>query len=128
MRETFVKASKGLLTLTTLGVMSILLGFLYFMGVASSSRLLLGFDYKILIAFGIYLILITVLPILSGMDARAKTSVKKIFPHLILMICVSILGLIYSFLVYGIYMTPFDVQHSWIDYFTVSATILILSI
>jgi hypothetical protein len=62
------------------------------------------------------------------MDARAKTSVKKIFPHLILMFCVSILGLIYSFLVYGIYMTPFDVQHSWIDYFTVSATILILGI
>ncbi len=128
MRETFVKASKGLLTLTTLGIMSILLGFLYFMGVASSNRLFLGFDYKILIAFGTYLTLITVLPILSGMDARAKASVKKIFPHLILMVSLSILGLVYSFLVYGIYLTPFDVQHSWLDYFIVSATILILGV
>ncbi|MHA2167191.1 MAG: hypothetical protein ACXAAT_15140, partial [Candidatus Hodarchaeales archaeon] len=124
MRETFVKASKGLLTFTTLGVMSIIFGFLYFTGTASSNRLLIGFDYKILIAFGIYLTLITALPILSSMDARAKMSVKKISPHLILMVCVGVLGLIYSFLVYGIYLNPFDVQHSWIDYFTISATIL----
>ncbi len=128
MRETFVKASKGLLTFTTLGIVSILFGFLYFTGAASSNRLLIGFDYKILIAFGIYLTLITALPVLSGMDARAKTSVKKIFPHLILMVCVGILGLIYSFLVYGIYLTPIDVQHSWIDYFTISATIFILGL
>ena len=128
MRETFVKASKGLLTFTTLGIMSIIFGFLYFTGAASSNRLLLGFDYKILIAFGIYLTLITVLPVLSGMDARAKTSVKKISPHLILMVCAGVLGLIYSFLVYGIYLTPIDVQHSWIDYFTISATILILGL
>jgi len=128
LRETFVKTSKGLLTLTTLGLISILLGFLYFMGVASSNRLLLGFDYKILIAFGIYLLLVTALPVLSSMDARAKTSMKKISPHLILMVCISILGLIYSFLVYGIYVTPFDVQHSWIDYFITSATFLIIGI
>jgi hypothetical protein len=108
--------------------MSIIFGFLYFTGTASSNRLLLGFDYKILIAFGIYLTLITVLPVLSGMDARAKTSVKKISPHLILMVCVGILGLIYSFLVYGIYLSPIDVQHTWIDYFTISATILILGL
>jgi hypothetical protein len=128
LRETFVKASRGLLTLTTLGIMSILLGFLYFMGVATSNRLLIGFDYKILIAFGIYLTLITILPVLSGMDARARASVKKITPHLLLMVSVSFVGLIYSLLVYGIYVTPFDVQHSWIDYFTISATILIIGI
>ncbi|MHA1947910.1 MAG: hypothetical protein ACXAC6_15535 [Candidatus Hodarchaeales archaeon] len=126
MRGTFVKASKGLLTFTTLGIVSILLGFLYFTGVASSNRLLLGFDYKILITFGIYLTLITALPVLSGMDARAKTSVKKISPHLILMACVGILGLIYSFLVYGVYLTPIDVQHTWADYFIVSATIFVI--
>jgi len=128
LREIFVKTSKGLLTLTTLGLISILLGFLYFMGVASSNRLLLGFDYKILIAFGIYLLLVTVLPVLSSMDARAKTSVKKISPHLILLVCISVLGLIYSFLVYGIYLNPFDVQHSWIDYFINSATFLIIGV
>jgi len=125
LRDTFVKASTGLLTFTILGIMSILLSFLYFIGVAS------GFDYIILNAFGIYLILITVLPVLSGMDARAKASVKKIFPHLILMVCVSIFGLIYSFLVYGYYMTPIVVQHSqnsWIDYFIISAIILTIGI
>ena len=128
MRGTFVKASKGLLTFTTLGIMSILLGFLYFSGVASSNRLLLGFDYQILIAFGIYLTVITILPVLSSMDARTKMSVKKISPHLILMVCVGVLGIIYSFLVYGVYLTPIDAQHTWMDYFTISATILVIGL
>ena len=128
MRGTFVKVSRGLLTLTVIGITSIFLGFLYFLGVASSNRLFIGFDYQTLIAFGIYLTLITILPVLAGMDARTKANVKKLYPHLIILVCVSLIGLLYSFLVYGIYLNPFDVQHSWIDYFTLFGTILILGI
>ena len=70
MRETFVKTSRGLLTLTVIGIFSIVLGFLYYSGVASADRLLIGLDYKILFAFGFYLTIITALPSLSVMDAR----------------------------------------------------------
>ena len=110
MRETFVKTSRGLLTLTVIGIFSIVLGFLYYSGVASADRLLIGLDYKILFAFGFYLTIITALPSLSVMDARGKMSVKKIYPHLILLFSISILGIIYSFLVYGGFVTAIDTE------------------
>jgi hypothetical protein len=128
LRELFVKTSRGLLTLTTIGILSIVLGFLYFSGVASSDRMLFGFDYKLILAFGFYLTIMTLLPALSVLDARGKANVKKIYPHLILLICLSILGLIYSLLVYGVYVPPIDsVDHSWFDYFALSSVVLVLS-
>ena len=129
MRQTFVKTSRGLLTLTVIGIFSIVLGFLYYSGVASADGLLLGLDYKILLAFGLYLTIMTALPSLSVMDARGKTSVKKIYPHLILLFSISILGIIYSLLVYGGFVTSIDPELSaWFDFFAISGIVLCVSL
>ncbi len=129
MRETFVKTSRGLLTLTVIGIFSIVLGFLYYSGVASADRLLIGLDYKILFAFGFYLTIITALPSLSVMDARGKMSVKKIYPHLILLFSISILGIIYSLLVYGGFVTAIDTEITiWFDYFILSGVVFCVSL
>ncbi|MHA1942484.1 MAG: hypothetical protein ACW97P_12325 [Candidatus Hodarchaeales archaeon] len=129
MRQLVKKFSRGLLTLSFVGILSVVVGFLFFTGFASSNRLFIGFDYKILIAFGFYLTMITLLPVLSVLDARGKMSIKKIYPHLIMFTSLGILGIIYSFLVYGVYLTPFDsVLHSWFDYFLLSAVVLSLGL
>ncbi|PWI49646.1 hypothetical protein CEE45_00515 [Candidatus Heimdallarchaeota archaeon B3_Heim] len=129
MRETFVKTSRGLLTLTVIGIFSIVLGFFYYSGVASADRLLIGLDYKILFAFGFYLTIITALPSLSVMDARGKMSVKKIYPHLILLFSISILGIIYSLLVYGGFVTAIDTEITiWFDYFILSGVVFCVSL
>ena len=129
MRETFVKTSRGLLTLTVIGIFTIVLGFLYYSGVASADRLFLGLDYEILFAFGFYLTIITALPSLSVMDARGKTSVKKIYPHLILFFSISLLGIIYSLLVYGGFITPIESEvGTWFDFFLLSSIIFCVSI
>ncbi len=128
MRETFVKTSRGLLTLTAIGIFSIVLGFLYYSGVASADRLFLGLDYKILFVFGFYLTIITALPSLSVMDARGKSSVKKIYPHLVLLFSISLLGITYSLLVYGGFITSIDTEaSSWFDFFTLSAIVFCVS-
>ena len=129
MRELIKKISRGLLTFSSIGILSIALGFLFFTGVASTDRLFIGFDYKILIAFGFYLTLITLIPVLSVLDARGKMSIKKIYPHLILFGGVGILGVIYSYLVYGVYITPIDsVLHTWFDYFLLSIVVVTISL
>jgi uncharacterized membrane protein len=129
LRETFVKTSRGLLTLTVIGIFTIVLGFLYYSGVASVDRLFLGLDYKILFAFGFYLTIMTALPSLSVMDARGKTSVKKIYPHLILLFSISLLGIIYSLLVYGGFITPIDTEvGTWFDFFLLSGVVFCVSL
>lgn len=129
MRELIKKISRGLLTFSSIGILCVALGFLFFTGFASSDRIFIGFDYKILMAFGFYLTMITLLPVLSVLDARGKMSIKKIYPHLILFGSVGILGVIYSFLVYGFYMDPIDsIFHTWFDYFLLSVVVLSISL
>jgi hypothetical protein len=129
LRDTFVKTSRGLLTLTAIGIFSIVLGFLYYFGVASADRMLIGLDYNILFAFGFYLTIITALPSLSVMDARGKMSVKKINPHLILLFSISILGIIYSLLVYGGFVTAIDADiTASFEYFVLFGIIFCVSL
>ena len=86
MRDTWLKASRALLTLTIIGILSMMVAVLYYSGVASSDRLLLGVDFKMLLAFGFYMTIMTLLPILSTMDSRGKMNIKKIYPHLLIIL------------------------------------------
>jgi hypothetical protein len=111
---------------------------LYFTGVANSvditadpitwSRSLFGFDYRVFIAFGFFLALIGLMPVLVVLDASAKKSVKKIYIHLLLIFGIGILMLIYSALVYGTYLTPFDPLQTWFDYFIIASLLIILGL
>ncbi len=127
-----------LLTLAGIGILSMIVALLYFTGVANSidisadpvtwSRTIFGFDYRVLTAFGFFLVLIGFLPILVVMDASAKKSVKKLYIHLLLIFGIGILILIYSALVYGTYLTPFDPLHTWFEYFIVAALLITLGL
>ncbi|MFX0122287.1 MAG: hypothetical protein ACFFAE_01510 [Candidatus Hodarchaeota archaeon] len=138
MRKTVVRSSRVLLTFAGIGIMIMIVALLYFTGVANSidinadpitwSRSLFGFDYRVLTAFGFFLVLIGLMPVLVVMDASAKKSVKKIYFHLLLLFSVGILMLIYSALVYGTYLSPFDPFHTWFDYFILASLLVTLSL
>ncbi len=124
-----------LLTLAGIGILIMAVALLFFTGVASSvdttadplrwNRLVYGFDYRVLTAFGFFLLLF-LSPVLASLDASAKKSVKKIYVYLDLIVGIGILMLIYSALVYGEFLTPFDPLHTWFDYFIIGSLLIII--
>jgi hypothetical protein len=127
-----------LLTLVGIGILGMIIALLYFTGVISSvdhtadpvtwSRTLFGFDYRVITAYSFFLVLIGFLPVLVVMDASAKKSVKKLYVHLLLLFGIGLLILIYSVLVYGTYLTPFDPLQTWFEYFILAALLIIFSL
>ncbi|MFX1538870.1 MAG: hypothetical protein ACFFDI_32180 [Promethearchaeota archaeon] len=138
MRKIVVRSSRVLLTLAGIGIVSMLVALLYFTGVANSidisadpvtwSRTFFGFDYRIITIYAFFLVLIGFLPVLVTMDASAKKRVKKLYVHLLLFFGIGLLMLIYSALVYGTYLTPFDPLHKWWEYFSIAGLLIILSL
>jgi cytochrome bd-type quinol oxidase subunit 2 len=127
-----------LLTIAGIGIVSMVIALLYFSGVASSvdinaaqlawNRLFFGFNYRILVAFGFFLLLVGLSPVLSVLDTNAKKSVKKFYVHLLFSVGIGIITLIYSFLVYGDYFATFDPYHTWFDYFIIAALLIIVGL
>lgn len=141
MRNGFVKSSRVLLTLAGIGILSIIIGLLYFSGVASwavgdpsspsgftINRLFFGFNYRILFALGFFLLVIGVFPVLSAADINTTNSIKKIYVHLLLLFGTGILLLFYSVFVYLDRLVVFDEFHTWFDYSIVAAFAIIFSI
>jgi len=138
LRKTVVRSSRVLLTLAGIGILFMIIALLYFTGVANSvdhladpvtwSRTFFGFDYRVITAYGFFLVLIGLLPVLVVMDASAKKSVKRLNIHLLLLFSIGILILIYSALVYGTYLTPIDPLHTWFEYFIIAALLITLSL
>ena len=124
MIKTVVKLSRILLTITGIGITAIALGILYFSGLASSDRLFYGFDYKILLSFGFFFGFVGLFPVLTSMDINMKKNVKKVYIHLLVIIGIGVVGIIYSFLVYGNYLSSFDPSHSWFDYLIITSFFL----
>lgn len=132
-----VRSSKVLLTLAGIGILIMAIALLFFTGVASSvdittdpptwNRLVFGFDYQTLTAFGFFLLLF-LSPVLASLDTNAKKSVKKIYVYLVLLVGMGIIMLIYSALVYGEFLNPFDPLHSWFDYYIIGALLIIIGL
>ncbi len=132
-----------LLTLAGIGIMSMVVGFLFFTGAASSvnidsdpltwNRLFFGFNFRILTAFGFFLLLIGLFPVLAVLDASAKRGVKKLYVHLVLLVGFGLITLIYSMLSYPElgdqgYLKPLDSYQTWFDYFIVAALLIIIGL
>ena len=135
LRKTVVKSSKVLLTLAGIGILFIFVFLLFFSGIASGTtstgewaRLIYGFEPQIFVAYGFFLLVIGLLPVLTVLDASAKKGVKKLYIHLLLLFSIGILMLIYSALVYGEYLEVFDVLHTWFDYFIIAALLISFSL
>ncbi len=141
MRNSFVKSSRVLLTLAGIGILSIIIGLLYFSGVASwavgdpsspsgftINRLFFGFDYRILFALGFFLLIIGVFPVLSAADINTTSSIKKAYVHLLLLFGTGILLLFYSVFVYLEKLEVFDELHTWFDYSILAAFAIIFSV
>ncbi len=123
------------MTLSGLGILLFIIGILFFSGLASYvyylrvpvtwDRLFLGFNYRIVLAFSFFLMVIGFFPVFAVFDPPTKKGVKKIYFHLILLVSLGILILIYSFLVYTGSMAPLDPLHSWFDYLIISTFLII---
>lgn len=125
MRNIVVRSSRVLLTLSGIGILGMVIGYLYFSGIASTDRLFFGFSYEIIYAFSFFLLIIGFFPVLAAGDIDAKKSIKKIYVHLLLLLGFGFIFLIYSFLVYWDRLAPFNPSHTWFDY-AIVATILIV--
>lgn len=125
MRNIVVRSSRVLLTLSGIGILGMVIGYLYFSGIASTDRLFFGFSYEIIYAFSFFLLIIGFFPVLAAGDIDAKKSIKKIYVHLLLLLGFGFIFLIYSFLVYWDRLAPFNLSHTWFDY-AIVATILIV--
>ncbi|UCE14966.1 MAG: hypothetical protein JSV04_07255 [Candidatus Heimdallarchaeota archaeon] len=136
MRKIVVKSSRVLLTLSGIGVLIIIIGLLYLLGVANWvdettgiwNRFPFGFHYMDLIAYGVILLLIGFLPVFSVLDTRAKRTIKKTHVHLLFLTGIGILLIIYSALVSGEYTSTFDPEHSWFDYFILGTLLIIVGL
>jgi len=125
LRNIVVRSSRVLLTLSGIGILGMVIGYLYFSGIASTDRLFFGFSYEIIYAFSFFLLIIGFFPVLAAGDIDAKKSIKKIYVHLLLLLGFGFIFLIYSFLVYWDRLAPFNPSHTWFDY-AIVATILIV--
>lgn len=141
MRNGIVKSSRVLLTLASIGILCLIIGLLYFSGVASwavgdpsspsgfiINRLFFGFDYRILFALSFFLLVIGVFPVLSAADINTTSSIKKMYVHLLLLFGTGILLLFYSVFVYLDKLVPFDPFHTWFDYSILAAFAIVFSI
>ncbi|MFX0014598.1 MAG: hypothetical protein ACFFB2_05570 [Promethearchaeota archaeon] len=127
MRKTVVRSSNILLTIAGIGILTIILGIIYFSGAGGiEGGLFYGFNYGILLAFGFYLSLIGFFPVLTSLDASGKKAVKKFYPHLLLLTGIGFIFLIYSTLVPHI-LTPITPSHTWFDYYILGAVLIIFS-
>jgi hypothetical protein len=125
LRKIVVRSSSVLLTLAGIGVLTIILGIVYFSGAGGiESELFYGFNYGILLAFGFYLSLVGFFPVLTSLDASGKNTVQKFKAHLFLITGVGVIFLIYSVLVPHT-LTPLTPSHTWFDYYILGALLII---
>ncbi|MFX1286124.1 MAG: hypothetical protein ACFFB5_20940 [Promethearchaeota archaeon] len=125
MRKTVVRSSNILLTLAGIGILTIILGILYFSGAGGiEGELFYGFNYGVLLAFGFYLSLIGLFPVLTSLDASGKNTIKKFYPHLLLITGIGVIFLIYSSLVPHT-LAPLTPSHTWFDYYILGAVLII---
>lgn len=119
-----------LLTLAGIGIMTMVIGIIYFSGIAASPRFIYGFDYRLLFTFGFFLSYIGLFPILSTVDDNAKNSIKKLYVHLLLVVGIGFIVLIYSFLLYYVpdRISPLDSRHNWFDYYVISVLMIVLGL
>lgn len=115
-----------LLTLTGIGILGMIISYLYFSGIASPDRLFFGFNHEVLNAFSFFLLLF-VFPVLSAGDPNTKKSIKKIYIHLLLLFGLGVLLFIYSVLVYWERLALFNPSHTWFDYSIVAVIIIVFT-
>ncbi len=137
LRNTVVKSSKILLTFSSLGILGMIIGILFFSGLANYvfylevpvtwGRFFLGFSYQIVFAFSFFLMTVGFFPLYSVFDGPTKNGVKKIYFQLILLFSLGVLLLIYSFLVYTGSMTPLDPLHQWYEYLSLSGILILFT-
>ncbi len=116
-----------LLTLTGIGILGMLISYLYFSGIASPDRLFFGFNHEVLNAFSFFLLLF-VFPVLSAGDLNTKKSIKKIYVHLLLLFGLGVILFIYSVLVYWERLALFNPSHTWFDYSIVATIIIVFTL
>ncbi|MFX0185994.1 MAG: hypothetical protein ACFE95_23160, partial [Candidatus Hodarchaeota archaeon] len=125
MRKAIVKSSNILLTLGGIGILTMTLGFLYFSGAGGIGEgLFYGFNFGILLAFGFYLSLVGFFPVLTSLDIGSKNTVRKFYPHLIIISVIGIILVIYSGLVPHT-LEPLDPSHRWFDYYIFGALLIV---
>jgi len=128
LRKAIVKSSNILLTLGGIGILTMTLGFLYFSGAGGvEGGLFYGFNFGILLAFGFYLSLIGFFPVLTSLDVSSKNTVRKFYPHLIIISVVGVILIIYSALVPHT-LEPLDPSHTWFDYYVFGALLIIFGV
>ena len=128
MRNIVVRSSRVLLTLSGIGILGMVIGYLYFSGIASTDRLFFGFSYEIIYAFSFFLLIIGFFPVLAAGDIDAKKSIKKIYVHLLLLLGLGFIFLIYSFLVYWDRLAPLNPSHTWFDYAIVASILIVFTL
>ncbi|UCG02784.1 MAG: hypothetical protein JSW11_02100, partial [Candidatus Heimdallarchaeota archaeon] len=135
MRKTVVRSSRVLLTLAGIGILSMVVFLLFFSGIASGkastggwARLIYGFEPQIFVAYGFFLLVIGLIPVLTVLDINAKKGVKRLYFHLLLLFGIGIVMLIYSALVYGTYLAVLDGLHTWFDYVIIAVLLIIFSL
>ncbi len=128
MRNIVVRSSRVLLTLSGIGILGMIIGYLYFSGIASTDRLFFGFSYEIIYAFSFFLLIIGFFPVLAAVDIDAKKSIKKIYVHLLFLLGFGFIFLIYSFLVYWDLLAPFNPSHTWFDYAIVASILIVFTL
>ncbi|MFX0050920.1 MAG: hypothetical protein ACFE8U_06450 [Candidatus Hermodarchaeota archaeon] len=128
MRKAVVRSSNILLTLGGIGVLTITLGFLYFSGAGGvEGGLFYGFNFGILLAFGFYLSLVGLFPVLTSLDVSSKNTVRKFYAHLIILSVIGVILVIYSTLVPHT-LAPLDPSHTWFDYYIFGAILIIFGL
>jgi len=128
LRNIVVRSSRVLLTLSGIGILGMIIGYLYFSGIASTDRLFFGFSYEIIYAFSFFLLIIGFFPVLAAVDIDAKKSIKKIYVHLLFLLGFGFIFLIYSFLVYWDLLAPFNPSHTWFDYAIVASILIVFTL
>jgi hypothetical protein len=101
------------------------LGFLYFSGAGGvEGGLFYGLNFGVLLAFGFYLSLIGFFPVLTSLNVSSKNTVRKFYPHLIIISVVGVILVIYSGLVPHT-LEPLDPSHTWFDYYIFGALLIV---
>jgi hypothetical protein len=128
LRKTVDKSSNILLTFGGIGILVMILGFLYFSGAGGvEGALFYGYNFTILLAFGFYLSLIGFFPVLTSLDGGSKNTVRKFYPHLIILTVIGVILVIYSALIPHT-LAPLDPNHTWFDYYIFGALLFIFGL
>jgi hypothetical protein len=128
LRKAVVRSSNILLTLGGIGILIITLGFLYFSGAGGvEGGLFYGFSFGILLAFGFYLSLVGLFPVLTSLDVSSKNTIRKFYAHLIVLSVIGVILVIFSALVPHT-LAPLDPSHTWFDYYIFGAILIIFGL